>query len=107
MRRGRGELLHTRQPLGERPMSWQNPVPCVSDRGDVVLCDKIRRELVCLPRFSVSDRTCTCRYRIAREEQALLAVSAAIHISDGRRMTHLKLWPVTDHSIDELRLVNS
>ena len=70
--------------LGERPMSWQNPVSCVSDRGRRRSVDRIRRDLVGLPRSSVSDRTCTCRYRIAREEQALLAVSVVLFWSGAR-----------------------
>ena len=107
MRRGCGELLHTRQPLGERPMSWQNPVPCVSDRGGRRSVRQNPKRVGVFTQILRIRPNLYMQIRIAREEQALLAVSAAIHVSDSRRMSHLKLWPVTDHSIDELRLVNS
>ena len=42
---------------------------------------EIRKKLVCCPHFSEMGRTLSCRYRIARGEQALLAVSVVLSLA--------------------------
>ncbi len=59
------------EPCFPRERSWET-----------LFCNlEIRKESVCCPHFSVLGRTCFSRHRIAREEQALLAVLVVLSLT--------------------------
>ena len=81
IRRGHGELLHTRRFRESDPRPAEQCFLRERSQETLFRDFEIRKKLVCCPHFSEMGRTLSSRYRIARGEQALLAVSVVLSLT--------------------------
>ena len=81
IRRGHGELLHTRRFRESDPRPAEQCFLRERSQATLFRDFEIRKKLVCCPHFFEMGRNLSSRYRIARGEQALLAVSVVLSLT--------------------------